>query len=58
MTKATHSAYQLLISENKWEQFEKIKKTEKEILLQNINGLPDIQDQGSSIFWLIKIIFF
>ena len=48
ITKATQSAYQLLVDENKSEHFKKIKKTEKDILLQNISCLPDKVNVGKN----------
>lgn len=44
ITNSAKLAYQLLVDENKSEHFKKIKQYEREILLQNINGLPDKQN--------------
>lgn len=44
ITNSARLAYQILVDEQKSEHFKKMKQTEKEILLQNINGLPDKQN--------------
>ena len=44
--KATQIAFKKLLDQNKFGTLKKLRETEKKILLQNINSLPDKEDGG------------